>query len=53
LAWLHNLIWKTPSGLMNPAWAEALAQYRYSRRGVRPQPEAIEARLASERHAAA
>src|SRR5271157_25359 len=53
LGWLHNLIWKTPSGLMNPAWATALAQYRASRRGVRPQPEAIEAMLASERPAAA
>src|SRR5271165_4659530 len=53
LGWLHNLIWKTPSGLMNPAWATALAQYRSSRRGVRPQPEAIEAMLASERPAAA
>jgi membrane glycosyltransferase len=53
LAWLHNLIWKTPSGLMNPAWAEALAQYRSSRRSVRPQPEAIEARLANARPAAA
>ena len=53
LGWLHNLIWKTPSGLMNPAWAKALAQYRSSRRGVRPQPEAIEAMLASERPAAA
>src|SRR5580700_4351723 len=50
---LHNLIWKTPSGLMNPAWAQALALYRSSRRGVRPQPEAIEAMLASERAAAA
>jgi hypothetical protein len=39
--------------LMNPAWAKALAQYRSSRRGVRPQPEAIEAMLASERPAAA
>jgi membrane glycosyltransferase len=53
LAWLHNLIWKTPSGLMSPEWAEAFAQYRSSRRGVLPQPEAIEARLASERSAAA
>jgi membrane glycosyltransferase len=53
LAWLHNLIWKTPSGLMNPEWAEAFAQYRSSRRGVLPQPEAIEAGLASERSAAA
>jgi hypothetical protein len=38
---------------MNPEWAEAFAQYRSSRRGVLPQPEAIEARLASERSAAA
>ena len=53
LAWLHNLIWKTPSGLMNSEWAKALAQYRSSRRSVLPQPEAIEARLASERSVAA
>ena len=53
LAWLHNLIWKTPSGLMNPEWAKALAQYRSTRRGVRPQPEAIEARLADQQSAAA
>ena len=32
LAYLHNLVWKTPSELMNPAWARALAQYRSSLR---------------------
>ncbi len=30
LAYLHNLVWKTPSDMMNPAWALALAQYRSS-----------------------
>jgi membrane glycosyltransferase len=30
LATLHNLVWKTPSDMMNPAWACALAQYRSS-----------------------
>jgi membrane glycosyltransferase len=53
LAWLHNLIWKTPSALMHPAWSEALAQYRSSTRGSSPQPSALESRLASERPAAA
>jgi membrane glycosyltransferase len=32
LAYLHNLVWKTPSELMNPAWVRALAQYRSSLR---------------------
>jgi membrane glycosyltransferase len=53
LAWLHNLIWKTPSALMHPAWSEALAQYRSSTRGDRSQPAAVESRIASERSAAA
>jgi membrane glycosyltransferase len=28
LAYLHTLIWKTPSEKMNPAWAKALMEYR-------------------------
>jgi membrane glycosyltransferase len=42
LASLHHLIWKTPSQMMNPAWAMALAQYRSSFRRARPKPKASE-----------
>jgi membrane glycosyltransferase len=40
LAYLHNLVWKTPSDSMNPAWARALAQYRSSFRRPHSKPEA-------------
>ena len=43
LAFMHNLIWKTPSEMMNPAWARALAQYRSSCRRNRPKLERAEA----------
>jgi membrane glycosyltransferase len=33
LAYLHTLIWKTPSEIMNPEWAKALMEYRTLRRG--------------------
>ena len=39
LACLHNLVWKTPSELMNPAWVRALAQYRSSLRHSRFRAE--------------
>ena len=39
LAHLHNLVWKTPSELMNPAWVRALAQYRSSLRHNRFKSE--------------
>jgi membrane glycosyltransferase len=39
LAYLHNLVWKTPSQLMNPAWVRALAQYRSSLRHSRFRAE--------------
>ena len=39
LAYLHNLVWKTPSELMNPAWVRALAQYRSSLRHNRFRSE--------------
>jgi len=39
LAYLHNLVWKTPSDRMNPAWARALAQYRSSFRRPHSKPE--------------
>jgi hypothetical protein len=39
---MHNLIWKTPSEMMNPAWARALAQYRSLWRRSRPKPESPE-----------
>jgi len=42
LAFMHNLIWKTPSEMMNPAWARALAQYRSSCRRSRPKLERTE-----------
>jgi membrane glycosyltransferase len=45
LAFLHTLIWKTPAVMMHPAWAKALAEYRSARRGVRHEPEPIEAKL--------
>ncbi|MBV9391300.1 MAG: glucans biosynthesis glucosyltransferase MdoH, partial [Verrucomicrobia bacterium] len=47
LAYLHTRIWKTPAQMMSPIWSEALAQYRARHRSVRPEPAAIEARLAS------
>src|SRR5215469_11296234 len=53
LAWLHNLIWKTPAVRLHPSWAKALAQYRSAKRGARPQPETIEAELSRARPAAA
>jgi membrane glycosyltransferase len=34
LAYLHTLIWKTPSEIMNPEWAKALMEYRTLRRGA-------------------
>jgi membrane glycosyltransferase len=40
LAYLHDLVWKTPAELMNPAWVRALAQYRYSLRESRSKSEA-------------
>jgi membrane glycosyltransferase len=45
LASLHHLIWKTPSEMMNPAWALALAQYRSSFRRSRSKPKAPEENL--------
>ena len=53
LAFMHNLIWKTPSEMMNPAWARALAQYRSSCRRNRPKPEAPETNLTKTQPAAA
>jgi hypothetical protein len=53
LAFMHNLIWKTPSEMMNPAWAQALAQYRSSCRRNRPKQEAPEASLTKTQPAAA
>jgi hypothetical protein len=53
LAFLHNLIWKTPSEKMNPAWARALAQYRSSCRRTRSKPEGPEAILTKTQPAAA
>jgi hypothetical protein len=41
LAYLHNLVWKTPSELMNPAWARALAQYRSSFRQLSSKPKEL------------
>jgi membrane glycosyltransferase len=41
LAYLHNLVWKTPSELMNPAWARALAQYRSSFRQSPSKPDEL------------
>jgi membrane glycosyltransferase len=52
LAYMHNLIWKTPSEMMNPAWALALAQYRSAFR-TRSKPETAEASLAKTQPAAA
>jgi len=46
LAFLHTLIWKTPAEMMHPAWAKALAEYRSASRGVRHEPDLIEAKLA-------
>ena len=45
LAYMHHLIWKTPSQMMNPAWALALAQYRSSCRRNRARPEGSQANL--------
>ena len=53
LAYLHNLIWKTPSEMMNPAWARALAQYRSSNRRTRSKPEEPETSLAKTQPVAA
>jgi membrane glycosyltransferase len=53
LAFMHNLIWKTPSEMMNPAWALALAQYRSSFRRNRSKPEAPQASLTKTHSAAA
>jgi membrane glycosyltransferase len=39
LAYLHNRIWKTPSEMMNPAWAQALALYSSSCRRARSKLE--------------
>jgi membrane glycosyltransferase len=41
LANLHDLIWKTPAARLHPSWAKALAQYRSSKRGARPQPASV------------
>jgi membrane glycosyltransferase len=53
LAYMHNLIWKTPSEMMNPAWAQALAQYRSSCRRTRFKPEGLEGNLPKTQPAAA
>jgi membrane glycosyltransferase len=53
LAFMHSLIWKTPSEMMNPSWARALAQYRSSCRRSRPKPETPEAGLPKTQPAAA
>jgi membrane glycosyltransferase len=53
LAYMHNLIWKTPSDMMNPTWAQALAQYRSSCRRARVRPEGVEANLTKTQPAAA
>jgi hypothetical protein len=53
LAFMHNLIWKTPSEMMNPAWARALEQYRSSCRRNRPKPGVTEAGLTKTQPAAA
>ena len=53
LAFMHNLIWKTPSEMMHPAWALALARYRSSFRRIRPKPEAPPASLTKTHSAAA
>jgi membrane glycosyltransferase len=53
LAFMHTLIWKTPSEMMNPSWARALAQYRSSCRRSRPKPETTEATLTKTQPAAA
>jgi membrane glycosyltransferase len=52
LAYLHMLIWKTPAGLMHPAWAKALAEYRSSSRNVKHEADLVEAKLASVQPAA-
>ncbi|MBV8174946.1 MAG: glucans biosynthesis glucosyltransferase MdoH [Verrucomicrobia bacterium] len=41
LAKLHDLIWKTPAARLHPSWAKALAQYRSSKRGARPQAASV------------
>ncbi|MBV8142018.1 MAG: glucans biosynthesis glucosyltransferase MdoH [Verrucomicrobia bacterium] len=53
LAYMHNLIWKTPSELMNSAWAQALAQYRSSFRRARSKPESRDGNLPKTQPAAA
>jgi membrane glycosyltransferase len=53
LAFLHNLIWKTPSEMMNPAWASALAQYRSSCRRNRARQDTPETHLTTTQPAAA
>jgi membrane glycosyltransferase len=53
LAYMHNLIWKTPSEMMNPAWALALAQYRSACRRNRPMPDVPEVGLVKTQPAAA
>src|ERR1700730_930037 len=53
LAYMHNLIWKTPSEMMNPAWARALAQYRSSCRRTRSKSEDLEGNLPKTQSAAA
>jgi len=53
LAFMHSLIWKTPSEMMNPSWARALAQYRSSCRRSRPKPETPETGLPKTQPAAA
>jgi membrane glycosyltransferase len=53
LAYMHNLIWKTPSERMNPTWALALAQYRSSFRRTRSKPKAPEPNLTKSHPAAA
>jgi membrane glycosyltransferase len=52
LAFLHMLIWKTPSQLMHPAWVTAMEQYRSPARAHRPGPEAIEKILSKARSVA-
>jgi membrane glycosyltransferase len=49
LAFLHMLIWKTPSQLMHPVWVTAMEQYRSPARAHRPGPEAIEKILSKAR----
>lgn len=53
LAYMHNLVWKTPSAMLNPAWARALEQYRSSCRRPRSKSEDLERNLPKTQSAAA